>query len=241
MVSPAKAIVVSIDTPMPRRYMFLRKGDTYKTLNCRKKAHAEGHDVYIVHDSKNRRIGIRVPLAIYDSVQEKYKQTRESRAAAVHKRDKKMEVDFRNSVLRQFPLIPASSLLEVVRHATKKHSGRVARTGKLDLAKKAQLAVRAHIRHRHTDYDDLLAKKASRDEARGQIFKTVHDIAIIWGWTPVTGKWAAESPEEIPDREEQTGREISSNHKPKNRPKRSSPREKKTAKRPTSKLSAIPA
>ncbi|KAI1138466.1 hypothetical protein F5Y05DRAFT_40625 [Hypoxylon sp. FL0543] len=231
MASTTGDTVVSIDTPMPRGYTFLPKGNAYKTLNCRKKARAEGHEVYVVHDSKHRQMGIRVPRAIYHRVQEMHRETRESRAQAVEKKDKKMEAGFQGSILSQFPKIPKSELREILRHALRKHSGRVGRTGKLDLDEKAQLAVRARIRHHHTDYDKLLADKVSKDLARKQILKKVHDIAVEWGWASKAGKWKGEWPGETPSSEQKPSREARSNHKPKNRFKELPPQKSNKRKR----------
>ncbi|KAI0835802.1 hypothetical protein F5Y06DRAFT_275441 [Hypoxylon sp. FL0890] len=239
MASTPKDIVVTDHTPMPRRYIFLPKGDPYKTMNCRKKARAEGHEVYIVHDSKNRQLGIRVPISVYDSVQEKYEQTRKSRAEAVQKKDKKIEADLRTSIMSQFPKMPVSELPALLKHALMKHSGKVGRTGTLDLAKKANLAVRAHIRHRHTDYHKLLADKISRGDARVQISKKVDDIAVEWGYKSKPGKWKDERSGDIPDIEKKTRHKANSNHKPRNRCRESSSKEKRRMKRRASVVAAI--
>lgn len=203
MASESKDIVVSIHTPMPSGYKFLPKGDPYKTLNCRKKARAEGHDVYVVHNPKHQQIGIRVPAAIYDRVQEKAEQIRKSRADSVQRKDKQMETDFRNSILSQYPKIPASDLEEVVEHATMKYSGKVGRTGNLALNEKTQLAVRAHIRHNYTDYDALLENNMPRHKARSQNLEKARDIAKEWGETVKEGECMDEYPKEIPDIEKE--------------------------------------
>ncbi|OTA77268.1 hypothetical protein M434DRAFT_63888, partial [Hypoxylon sp. CO27-5] len=181
MASENKDVVVSIDTPIPHGYKFLPKGDPHKTLNCRKKARAEGHIVYVVHNPKHQQIGIRIPAAIHDRVQEKSEPTQQSQAKAVQRKDKKMEAEFRGSVRSQFPQIPASDLERVVKHTLTKNSGRVGRTTKLPLNQKAELAVCAHIRHRHTDYENLLANKVPRNDAREQIFEKVKKVAKEWG------------------------------------------------------------
>ncbi|XXG99685.1 peptide transporter ptr2 [Hypoxylon texense] len=182
MSLPTGDTVVSIYTPLPRRYIFVPKGNAYITGNCRKKTRGEGRKVYVVHNSKHQPMGIRVPYAIYESVLEKHNETQESRAKAVEKKDNKVKADFRASITSQFPEIPEGELTRIVEHATRKYSRRVGRTGTLDLAKKAQLAVRAHIRHLHTEYDKILADGALRDDARSRIYKKVEDVAMKWGW-----------------------------------------------------------
>ncbi|MCA9183812.1 MAG: DUF2293 domain-containing protein [Planctomycetales bacterium] len=44
----------------------------------------------------------------------------------------------------------------------------------------ARLAVIAHIRHEHTDYDSLLMKGVPRDEARRRIRLTVDQVTSPW-------------------------------------------------------------
>ncbi|KAI1396504.1 hypothetical protein F4819DRAFT_475171 [Hypoxylon fuscum] len=95
-----------------------------------------------------------------------------------------MEDDFQNSILSQFPHIPAQELSDVVKHTMRKFSKRVGRTGKLDIAEKAQLAVRAHIRHCHTNYDKILQGGTTKHLARGQILDKIDDMARKWGWSP---------------------------------------------------------
>ncbi|KAI1455439.1 hypothetical protein F4805DRAFT_476777 [Annulohypoxylon moriforme] len=181
MDSTPKDIVVSITTEMPHRYIYVPRGSPYKTLNCRKKAREEGHEVYVVNDAKGRHLGIRVPIAIFEQVQENFERTQEARAQAVKKRDDKMNADFSKSVLSQFPKIPEAEIPQVVGQAMQKHSGRVGRTGTLDLAEKASLAVRAYIRHNYTDYDDLLKSGVSREDARAQIYEKVDMMVLEWG------------------------------------------------------------
>ncbi|KAI1774355.1 hypothetical protein F4818DRAFT_442504 [Hypoxylon cercidicola] len=188
MAPTTEDAVASIYTPLPHRYLFVPKGNAYVTGNCRKQTRDEGKKVYVVHNSKHQPMGIRVPLAIYESVLEKHEETQESRAKAVEKKDNKMKADFQNSIISQFPEIPERELTQIVEHATRKYSRRVGRTEKLDLADKAQLAVRAHIRHRHTGYDKMLADGASRDNARNKIYGKVDDVATKWGWKSKSGR-----------------------------------------------------
>ncbi|KAI0139559.1 hypothetical protein F4776DRAFT_662512 [Hypoxylon sp. NC0597] len=239
MASENKDIVVSIHTPIPTGYKFLPRGDPYMTLNCRKKARAEGYDVYVVRNRKHQQIGIRVPAAIHDRVQEKAEQTRKSRADAVQRKDKRVETNFRNSILSQYPKIPTSDLENVVKHATMKYSGRVGRTSKLALNEKTQLAVRAHVRHNHTDYDALLKNKMSKRKARSQILKKACDITKEWGETMKKGKCVDEYPKEIPDIEKKTSRKPNSNHKLHSRSKWSFFKEKTSMKRQASVKAAI--
>ena len=68
------------------------------------------------------------------------------------------------------------------KHACRKYSGRVGRTAAAkELSPEAiRLAVIAHIRHAHTNYDELLAQYADRDMARERI--RVEVAAILDDW-----------------------------------------------------------
>ena len=71
---------------------------------------------------------------------------------------------------------------EIATHACRKYSGRVGRTAAAkELSPEAiRLAVIAHIRHAHTNYDELLARYADRDTARERIRGEVSAILDDW-------------------------------------------------------------
>ncbi|KAK8124031.1 hypothetical protein PG999_003949 [Apiospora kogelbergensis] len=151
--------VVKVSTPLPKGYVFVPKGNVYITGSCRRQTLAAGDKVFAVINHKRQSIGIRVPRAIHAQVVQDERASRADRASAVQKRDATLEKQFRDAVLRQFPQTPAASLPLVVKRAMLKGSRRVGRTGSLDIETKATLAVRAHIRHAHTGYDDMLRTK----------------------------------------------------------------------------------
>lgn len=55
-----------------------------------------------------------------------------------------------------FPRIPSDDLDQIVDHAWAEGTGRVGNAQQLDLPRRVQLAVIARIRHKYTDYDQLL-------------------------------------------------------------------------------------
>ena len=63
----------------------------------------------------------------------------------------------------------------IAEHACRKYSGRVGRSAAAkELETSAvEFAVRAHIRHAHTRYDELLSRGVSRGEARGLVAQLV--------------------------------------------------------------------
>ncbi len=89
---------------------------------------------------------------------------------------------FRNRVREVFPHCPAGREQEIAEHACRKYSGRVGRSAfakSLDVAA-VRLAVVAHIRHRETNYDELLGEGLYRGEARAIVRHSVDQIFDRW-------------------------------------------------------------
>ncbi|KAK1749359.1 hypothetical protein QBC47DRAFT_426794 [Echria macrotheca] len=175
-------------SPMPKGYVFVPKGDVYITKNCRQRSHSQGQQVYVVLNKRNQPIGIRCPQSIFAAVQADHKATAAKRASAVDKRDAAICARFEKAVMNVFPGIPRQSLPLIVAHAAKKRSGRVGRTETVGLDHKAKLAVWAHIRHCHTDYDGLLKNGEDREVARGKVANIVNELSIKWGGPPLFGR-----------------------------------------------------
>ncbi|KAI0847263.1 hypothetical protein F5Y00DRAFT_271363 [Daldinia vernicosa] len=181
-------------TPMPEGYQFVPKGNSYVTQHCRTQAHAEGKPVYIVY-GKEGRLGIRVPTSIYIKVLQEYDRTKANRARKSRLVDARLEEALGKSVKNQFYQIPPKDLREIVQRTTKRKSGRIGRSKKLDIAVRARLATYAHIRHRHTGYEKLLKKGVSRDVARYLVDRKINEIVRKWGGT----KERLPSPNEHPE------------------------------------------
>lgn len=116
-------------------------------------------------------------------------RSRERRAA--------QEVEFRAwfdaAVRRLFPSIPAADRTAIVAHACEVGSGRVGRVAaaKAHDDEPVVLAVRAHIRHEHTDYDDRLAAagagqpfgRCSRDDRKAARKAIAGELeAVVRAW-----------------------------------------------------------
>ena len=89
---------------------------------------------------------------------------------------------FAKRVREIFPGCPAGREQEIAEHACRKYSGRVGRSAfakNLDEAA-VRLAVDAHIRHRETNYDELLGEGLYRGEARALVRATVDEIFEGW-------------------------------------------------------------
>ncbi|KAK4639806.1 hypothetical protein QC761_711620 [Podospora bellae-mahoneyi] len=169
-------------TPVPPGYRHVPKGNIYITKNCRLLTHAAKQPLYVVVDKRNRTLGIHCPDRIYRQVLSSYHETAPKRAQAVQKRDALIEDKFEAIILKLFPKTPKASIPVIVKHAVKKRSGRVGRSTKIgELEDKVMLAVRAHIRHVHTDYEMLLREGVNREEARQRVWERVNEVAREWG------------------------------------------------------------
>jgi hypothetical protein len=81
-----------------------------------------------------------------------------------------------------FPGCPIEEQRAIAEHACEKYSGRIGRSAaaKELLASAVDLAVRAHVRHVHTQYDELLARGVGREEARARVAARVADCVDTW-------------------------------------------------------------
>ncbi|TLS31011.1 hypothetical protein PpBr36_03491 [Pyricularia pennisetigena] len=180
--------MVTPSTPMPPGYRFVSKGNVYITKNCRKNTQAANKTVYVVVESLNTKrvktLGIRVPADIYGEVVESERQTRTARATNVQRRDDAGLRAFEQELRRMFPKAPTDAVETVARHALVKRSRRVGRAGTMDMDKKVRLAVTAHIRHLHTDYDAMLGRGVPREEARAKVWARIAEVADGWAGRP---------------------------------------------------------
>ena len=86
------------------------------------------------------------------------------------------------AILKLFPNCPSNEAHQIAEHAAERGSGRVGRSAagrELD-ANAITLAVIAHVRHVHTNYDSLLMRGVDRREARDQIRETLDAVLHRW-------------------------------------------------------------
>ncbi len=90
--------------------------------------------------------------------------------------------EFANRVRELFPNSPGGRDQEIAEHACRKYSGRVGRSAAAKTLDEqaVRLAVIAHIRHRETDYDQLLGTGLDRGEARAHVRDRVDQISESW-------------------------------------------------------------
>ena len=96
--------------------------------------------------------------------------------------DREFIAAFASAIREQYPACPVSEEMQIAEHACRKYSGRVGRTAaaKALSPEAIRLAVIAHIRHAHTNYDELLAEYANRDTARERIRGQVSAVLDNW-------------------------------------------------------------
>jgi hypothetical protein len=85
-------------------------------------------------------------------------------------------------IVEWFPACPAGEARAIASHTAVRGSGRVGRTADgLALREDAvTLAVVAAVRHRHTNYDELLARGVDRQSARAEVREEVEQVMRRW-------------------------------------------------------------
>ena len=113
-------------------------------------------------------------------------ELRERRADRRREQDAKSDVDFANrfanAILESFPGAPAETATAIARHACQRHSGRVGRSAaaREHDPETVRLAVRAHLRHAQTRYDELLMQGIPRHDARREILHQLNAAEARW-------------------------------------------------------------
>ena len=151
---------------VPKGWVFVPAGTTFVTREVKKGPH------WIL--LKRRKgytatLGVFCPEASLTDAEKRRDETAESRArqrgvgrASRERAESRYRTSLERAVLEFLSFAPQhkSLALEIaegsVAHATPVGSGRVGRTRKLSLSERAELAVRAYIRHKHTNYEALL-------------------------------------------------------------------------------------
>ena len=96
--------------------------------------------------------------------------------------DEEYVTTFEKQVGRLYPQCPKAEQRAIARHACARSSGRVGRSAaakQLD-GRAVELAVRAHARHRHTRYDELLGSGWDRRGARAEVRPFVEEVLEVW-------------------------------------------------------------
>jgi hypothetical protein len=107
---------------------------------------------------------------------------------AERQRERQAELDrsyveqFAKRIRELFPGCPPEREVQIAEHACRKYSGRIGRSAAAKSLSEAAvlLAVAAHIRHRETDYDELLASQWDRSDARAKVRYKVDELLQRW-------------------------------------------------------------
>jgi hypothetical protein len=107
---------------------------------------------------------------------------RDRSALARQEEDLEFVAALTQAILRQYPGCPADEARLIAGHAGRRSSGRVGRSvaGRALDASAVNLAVIAHIRHTHTNYDQLLMSGTERLDARAQIRGEIDRVLTAW-------------------------------------------------------------
>lgn len=172
------------------RLVYLGRGDA--TLTRRASKYSSLRAV-VVQFSKARqryeRQGILVEeSALHQAEQEcladaEVRALRQERDAVRRERLDVEYVDkFAQQVIAQYPFCPAEEATAIAEHACQKYSGRVGRSAaaKVFDPEAIALAVVAHVRHRHTNYDEILMSGWERHEARAAVALTIEVVLHQW-------------------------------------------------------------
>jgi hypothetical protein len=135
------------------------------------------------------RQGLLVEQPALDAAETACLEDAAARAARAQRRaEQELEADktyiqlFAAEVRRRYPACPVGREKTIATHACRKYSARVGRTAAAKALDRdaIDLAVRAHIRHTETQYDQLLARGDDRHEARRSIAALVDQVAKRW-------------------------------------------------------------
>jgi hypothetical protein len=88
------------------------------------------------------------------------------------------------AIVEQYPACPPDEARAIAEHTAERGSGRVGRSaaGRELEPHAIKLAVIAHIRHEHTNYDELLMQGTERLDARALVRERIEQT--LAGWSP---------------------------------------------------------
>ena len=172
------------------RLVFLPSGDAALTRRARKYSSLSAVVLRFSRARKRyERQGLLVEEAALDQAERECLADADARAAARRRAaQRRSEEDaahataFARLIGDRYPGCPPAERRVIARHACRKHSGRVGRSAaarRLE-PEAIELAVRAHVRHAHTRYHELLTRGQDRDTARAFVAAEVQTILDLW-------------------------------------------------------------
>ncbi|KAL4789866.1 hypothetical protein BDV19DRAFT_396625 [Aspergillus venezuelensis] len=208
--------VISFEAKAPPGYTFISAGDPQFTTTCKEICRRDGLKVYAVSTTPHlhthglsqhvHRIGYHFPSAVVADVcsDRGLYLTGTGKAVSFHDMNNDASRGYADStsqitinteardVLKDlFPNIPDNDLNQIIKTAFQKGQRKVGTAAELPLARRAQLAVVAHIRHIYTNYDRLL-KATSFHEARATVEQPTLAKLVEWRGDDENGKTVLE-------------------------------------------------
>lgn len=178
---------------VPSGYEFVSSGNRYLTTTMKKLCRDQGACIYsrMKKGPKfNFATGYFVPRDVVVEaetrrVESAARREKQRMKAAVYRvrREAKYVKEFQEVIVKQFPGFPKSEVESVADRACKVGSERVGRTKQLSLDEKVRLAVAAHARHEHTNYEELLGDTWTDEEyreVRSRVAPEVDSILETW-------------------------------------------------------------
>lgn len=170
--------------------VFLPSGDAALTRRSRKYSNLSA---VVVKFSRSRRRYERQGLLVESEALARAEEecagdevdrriSRERSAVVRERADREYVAQFAKQIRVQYPGCPAAEAESIAEHACQKYSGRVGRSSaaKAFDAEALELAVRAHARHVHTNYDKLLSNGWERTEARSAVAEKLDQVMSEW-------------------------------------------------------------
>jgi hypothetical protein len=169
---------------------FLPSGDMALTRRASKYS---GRVVVVVRFSRSRkryeRQGVLVETAALEKAEKECLEDADERAVERargaerrRKQDRELAAQMMKQIAMLFPGCPTSEVAAIAEHTALRGSGRVGRTeaGRNLDEQALTLAVVAAVRHKHTQYDDLLASGLDRVTARQLVAPSIETILKTW-------------------------------------------------------------
>jgi hypothetical protein len=182
---------------VPHSYDYLPAGDTHLTRAVKKAIGGDRLFVVMKRVSKRyppKRAGMWAPGSVIAAERQRLADLRtdEHKERLVERRKRQQEREiavFCTSIRQRFPGCPAEEAREIAEHTCEVGSGRVGRSSVADDPVRA--AAVAHIRHKHTEYDELLDtciegwmgfddRQMARDYARKKVRGQIDEILLAW-------------------------------------------------------------
>jgi hypothetical protein len=172
------------------RLVFLPAGDTGLSRRARKHSSLAA---VVVRFNRARKRYERQGLLVTDKALAKAEEecaddaparaaARVRAALARQEEDREFVAALAQAILQRHPGCPSEEARRIAEHAGRRSTSRVGRSaaGRALDASAVDLAVIAHIRHAHTNYDELLMRGTERLDARAQVREGIARVLAEW-------------------------------------------------------------